>query len=142
MKSEDLLKAIGEIDEKFIEEASPQVKTSSEGLSLESQKTGENNIIKLSQTKSNKNILKIAAPIAACMCLLTAAGFIMSGISKQQIQKNDDVSTMSVADTQKSGLSDASKSASSSIQTSGTAPSSQAPASSKDNSESSNSAET
>ncbi len=142
MKSEDLLKAIGEIDEKFIEEASPQVKTSSEGLSLESQKTGENNIIKLSQTKSNKNILKIAAPIAACMCLLTAAGFIMSGISKQQIQKNDDVSTMSVADTQKSGLSEASKSASSSIQTSGTAPSSKAPASSKDNSESSDSAET
>ena len=143
MKSEDLLKAIGEIDEKFIEEASPQVKTSSEDLSLESQQAEENNIIKLSQAKSNKNILKIAVPIAACMCLLTAAGFIMSGISKQQIQKNDDMSTMSVADTQKSGLSEGSESTSSSIQTSEFSQSSQATASSKEssNSESSNSSE-
>ena len=148
MKSEDLLKAIGEIDEKFIEEASPQVKAGNENLntlSKETEENKENNVIILPKNKYNKNILKIVAPIAACMCLLTAAGFIMSGISKQQIKTNDDMSsTLSVAGTQKNGLSEASKSASSSIQTSGFAPSSQAPASSKEssNSESSNSAKT
>ena len=146
MKSEDLLKAIGEIDEKFIEEASPQVKAGNENLntlSKETEENKENNVIILPKNKYNKNILKIVAPIAACMCLLTAAGFIMSGISKQQIKTNDDMSsTLSVAGTQKNGLSEASKSDSSSIQTSGFAPSSQAPASSKDNSESSNSAKT
>lgn len=92
MKSEDLLKAIGEIDEKFIDEASPEIKTSNENLSTFSEESEEYDAIKISKAKS-KNVFRIIVSIAACLCLLTAVSFVIVGLSKQKVQLNTDMGT-------------------------------------------------
>lgn len=96
MKSEDLLKAIGEIDEKFIEEASPQIKPGNENLSIVSDEIKEHNTIKLSEAKP-KSMFRIIAPIAACLCVIAIVGVAVINLSKPKIQPNSDVSVPSAA---------------------------------------------
>lgn len=91
MKSEDLLKAIGEIDEKYIEEASAKIKTSNGNLGTVLEEMEEHSTIKLSEAKS-KNMLRIVASIAACLCLVTVVSFAVVSLYKQKINSGSDVS--------------------------------------------------
>lgn len=73
MKADDLLKAIDKIDERFIDEAFPQKYN---GDASASDETGEQNVIKLSEV-SSKSRFKIAASIAACICI-SVVGIIIA----------------------------------------------------------------
>lgn len=92
MKSEDLLKAIGDIDEKFVEEVSVQMKTDTK---INNSKESENSkIIKVTDVKP-RNTFKIVASIAACLCLAVSVCFVMVGLSK--VPSNDETSTQAAA---------------------------------------------
>lgn len=79
MKSEDLLKIIGDIDEKFIEEASVQINTDTKTNSP--QESENSKIIKVTDVKP-RNTIKIVASIAACLCLAVSVCFVIVGLSK------------------------------------------------------------
>lgn len=83
MKADDLLKAIDKIDERFIDEAFPQKYNGDDSASDES---GEQNIIKLSEVRS-KSRIKIAASIAACLCLVAVIGtpIVLFGFNRERI---------------------------------------------------------
>lgn len=104
MKSEDLLKAIGNIDEKFVEEASVQMNTD---IKINNSKESENSkIIKVTDVKP-RNTFKIVASIAACLCLAVSVCFVMVGLSRGQL--NGETSTQVAAnggktETQEKGI--------------------------------------
>lgn len=90
MKSEDLFKAIGEIDEKFIEEAAPQIKAVTQITETDSIKELDNKkFVEIAKVKP-RNIFKIVASIAACVCLITAVSFAVIGSTKFKPQISDD----------------------------------------------------
>lgn len=94
MKSEDLLKAIGEIDDKFIEEAAPQINTINETNTAESNdsaKTDDKKLVEIVKVKP-RNTFRIVASIAACVCLVAAVSFAIIGSTKSRPQTSDDSS--------------------------------------------------
>lgn len=90
MKSEDLFKAIGEIDEKFIEEAAPNIKAVTQITETDSIKESDNKkLVEIAKVKP-RNIFKIVASIAACVCLIVAVSFAVIGSTKSRPQTSDD----------------------------------------------------
>lgn len=86
MKSEDLLKAIGNIDDKFIEEAAPKINAVNETNAAESNdsaKTDDKKLVEVVKVKP-RNTFRIVASIVACLCLVTAVSFVIVGFSKIQ----------------------------------------------------------
>lgn len=97
MKSEDLLKAIGEIDDKFIEEAAPQINTANKSNTSESNdsaKTDDKKLVEVAKVKP-RNTFRIVASIAACVCLVAAVSFAIIGSTKSRPQISDDGSCQS-----------------------------------------------
>ena len=74
MKSEDLLKAIGNIDDKFIEEAAPKINAVNETNTAESNdsaKTDDKKLVEVVKVKP-RSTFRIVVSIAACVCLVAA----------------------------------------------------------------------
>lgn len=92
MKSEDLLKAIGNIDDKFIEEAAPKINAVNETNTAESNdsaKTDDKKLVEIVKVKP-RNTFRIVASIAACVCLVAAVSFAIIGSTKSRPQTSDD----------------------------------------------------
>lgn len=92
MKSEDLLKAIGNIDDKFIEEAAPKINAVNETNTAESNdsaKTDDKKLVEVVKVKP-RNTFRIVASIAACVCLAAAVSFAIIGSTKFRPQTSDD----------------------------------------------------
>ena len=92
MKSEDLLKAIGNIDDKFIEEAAPKINAVNETNAAESNdsaKTDDKKLVEVVKVKP-RNTFRIVASIAACVCLAAAVSFAIIGSTKSRPQTSDD----------------------------------------------------
>lgn len=97
MKSEDLLKAIGNIDDKFIEEAAPKINAVNETNAAESNdsaKTDDKKLVEIVKVKP-RNTFRIVASIAACVCLVAAVSFAIIGSTKSRPQISDDSSCQS-----------------------------------------------
>lgn len=97
MKSEDLLKAIGNIDDKFIEEAAPKINAVNEtntAESNESAKTDDKKLVEIVKVKP-RNTFRIVASIAACVCLVAAVSFAIIGSTKFKPQVGDNGSCSS-----------------------------------------------
>lgn len=92
MKSEDLLKAIGNIDDKFIEEAAPKINAVNKTNAAESNdsaKTDDKKLVEIVKVKP-RNTFRIVASIAACVCLVAAVSFAIIGSTKSRPQTSDD----------------------------------------------------
>ncbi|MFR7886648.1 MAG: hypothetical protein ACLU4Y_08330 [Pseudoruminococcus massiliensis] len=97
MKSEDLLKAIGNIDDKFIEEAAPKINAVNETNTAESNdsaKTDDKKLVEIVKVKP-RNTFRIVASIAACVCLVAAVSFAIIGSTKFKPQVGDNGSCSS-----------------------------------------------
>lgn len=97
MKSEDLLKAIGNIDDKFIEEAAPKINAVNETNAAESNdsaKTDDKKLVEVVKVKP-RNTFRIVASIAACVCLAAAVSFAIIGSTKFRPQVGDNGSCSS-----------------------------------------------
>lgn len=97
MKSEDLLKAIGNIDDKFIEEAAPKINAVNETNAAESNdsaKTDDKKLVEIVKVKP-RNTFRIVASIAACVCLVAAVSFAIIGSTKFKPQVGDNGSCSS-----------------------------------------------
>lgn len=97
MKSEDLLKAIGNIDDKFIEEAAPKINAVNETNAAESNdsaKTDDKKLVEVVKVKP-RNTFRIVASIAACVCLAAAVSFAIIGSTKFKPQVGDNGSCSS-----------------------------------------------
>lgn len=97
MKSEDLLKAIGNIDDKFIEEAAPKINAVNETNAAESNdsaKTDDKKLVEIVKVKP-RNTFRIVASIAACVCLAAAVSFAIIGSTKFKPQVGDNGSCSS-----------------------------------------------
>ena len=98
MKSEDLLKAIGNIDDKFIEEAAPKINAVNETNTAESNdstKTDDKKLVEVVKVKP-RNTFRIVASIAACVCLVAAVSFAIIGSTKSRPQTSDDGSSKKI----------------------------------------------
>lgn len=97
MKSEDLLKAIGNIDDKFIEEAAPKINAVNETNAAESNdsaKTDDKKLVEVVKVKP-RNTFRIVASIAACVCITAAVSFAIIGSTKFKPQVGDNGSCSS-----------------------------------------------
>lgn len=97
MKSEDLLKAIGNIDDKFIEEAAPKINAVNETNAAESNdsaKTDDKKLVEIVKVKP-RNTFRIVASIAACVCIAAAVSFAIIGSTKFRPQVGDNGSCSS-----------------------------------------------
>lgn len=97
MKSEDLLKAIGNIDDKFIEEAAPKINAVNETNTAESNdsaKTDDKKLVEVVKVKP-RSTFRIVASIAACVCLAAAVSFAIIGSTKFKPQVGDNGSCSS-----------------------------------------------
>lgn len=97
MKSEDLLKAIGNIDDKFIEEAAPKINAVNETNAAESNdsaKTDDKKLVEIVKVKP-RNTFRVVASIAACVCLAAAVSFAIIGSTKFRPQVGDNGSCSS-----------------------------------------------
>lgn len=97
MKSEDLLKAIGNIDDKFIEEAAPKINAVNETNAAESNdsaKTDDKKLVEIVKVKP-RSTFRIVASIAACVCLAAAVSFAIIGSTKFRPQVGDNGSCSS-----------------------------------------------
>lgn len=97
MKSEDLLKAIGNIDDKFIEEAAPKINAVNETNAAESNdsaKTDDKKLVEIVKVKP-RNTFRIVASIAACVCIAAAVSFAIIGSTKSRPQVGDNGSCSS-----------------------------------------------
>lgn len=97
MKSEDLLKAIGNIDDKFIEEAAPKINAVNETNAAESNdsaKTDDKKLVEVVKVKP-RNTFRVVASIAACVCLAAAVSFAIIGSTKFKPQVGDNGSCSS-----------------------------------------------
>ena len=97
MKSEDLLKAIGNIDDKFIEEAAPKINAVNETNAAESNdsaKTDDKKLVEVVKVKP-RNTFRIVASIAACVCIAAAVSFAIIGSTKFRPQVGDNGSCSS-----------------------------------------------
>lgn len=97
MKSEDLLKAIGNIDDKFIEEAAPKINAVNETNAAESNdsaKTDDKKLVEVVKVKP-RNTFRIVASIAACVCLAAAVSFAIIGSTKSRPQVGENGSCQS-----------------------------------------------
>lgn len=97
MKSEDLLKAIGNIDDKFIEEAAPKINAVNETNAAESNdsaKTDDKKLVEVVKAKP-RNTFRIVASIAACVCITAAVSFAIIGSTKFKPQVGDNGSCSS-----------------------------------------------
>lgn len=97
MKSEDLLKAIGNIDDKFIEEAAPKINAVNETNAAESNdsaKTDDKKLVEIVKVKP-RNTFRIVASIAACVCITAAVSFAIIGSTKFKPQVGDNGSCSS-----------------------------------------------
>lgn len=91
MKSEDLLKAIGNIDDKFIEEAAPKINAVNETNTAESNdsaKTDDKKLVEVVKVKP-RSTFRIVVSIAACVCLVAAVSFAIIGSTKSRPQTSD-----------------------------------------------------
>lgn len=97
MKSEDLLKAIGNIDDKFIEEAAPKINAVNETNTAESNdsaKTDDKKLVEVVKVKP-RSTFRIVASIAACVCVAAAVSFAIIGSAKFKPQVGDNGSCSS-----------------------------------------------
>lgn len=97
MKSEDLLKAIGNIDDKFIEEAAPKINAVNETNTAESNdsaKTDDKKLVEVVKVKP-RSTFRIVASIAACVCVAAAVSFAIIGSTKFKPQVGDNGSCSS-----------------------------------------------
>lgn len=97
MKSEDLLKAIGNIDDKFIEEAAPKINAVNETNAAESNdsaKTDDKKLVEVVKVKP-RSTFRIVASIAACVCVAAAVSFAIIGSTKFKPQVGDNGSCSS-----------------------------------------------
>lgn len=97
MKSEDLLKAIGNIDDKFIEEAAPKINAVNETNAAESNdsaKTDDKKLVEVVKVKP-RSTFRIVASIAACVCIAAAVSFAIIGSTKFRPQVGDNGSCSS-----------------------------------------------
>lgn len=100
MKSDDLLKAIGDADKKYVEEAD---KFSSDVTDIEKLKETKENTVPEAQKKHNKNITKFSQVYRAILSLAAAIVLIFIFVSALNIYKKNntknDVAATSSSDT-------------------------------------------